>query len=194
MWITLSRHEKIHCEKLAIKLCEAHNKEKTIDFVKTYSGLMAEFAVIKFFNYTLNADPKIEFNTTFINGGDGGIDFNFGGLTWNVKSTSENYFETNHLLQGTHQIVFGVRSEKEKGFLLLGFIPVSRLARDKIISTSEFAMPMLIRTGFRKYLSDHKRRYDPNALSEFEQVGSTMALVASKLKRNLDPIDEIGKS
>ena len=100
--------------------------------MQTLGGLYAEFAAVKYFNYTLGATPAIEFNTKYINGGDGGFDFEFCGIKFDVKSSRTGKIELEHVRYSKADAIIGVRrmglSERGHQFDIFGFIPVSRIA------------------------------------------------------------------
>jgi len=87
----LSREEYAFIRGVALKLSATHlrlvssNVEESEKFERTYFGLCAEYATIKFFKYHLGYIGPLVFNTYYPNGFDGGWDFKIEGVKFDVK-------------------------------------------------------------------------------------------------------------
>ncbi len=93
-------------------------------FEATYAGLAAELAVIKFINGELGAMPPLEFNTRYINGGDGGSDFKLApGDTFDVKSWIEDA-QLNHVKRTKAKYLVGVFKDGNT-YNIRGFAPAA---------------------------------------------------------------------
>jgi hypothetical protein len=128
MEIELTREECRRVDSVALSLSEFwHKGSKTERYIQTLSGLLAEFAAIKYLNDTLGATPRIEFNTNYQDGGDGGFDFRFiNGMTWDSKSTSGETIPRAHC-RTKAQIVVGSMKCGFGRYEVWGFLPASRL-------------------------------------------------------------------
>lgn len=128
--VTLTRCERREARLVASQL-SAHHAKTTLETIKTISGIYAEYAAIKYFNYEMGASPRIKFNTEYNNGGgDGGVDFSFPDekCTWDVKSTNKATFTKEYLQKTKAKFIIGVING-DQTFSVVGFVPVSQLAK-----------------------------------------------------------------
>src|SRR5690554_4683368 len=97
--MTLATNEKRVVRRVALDLA-LHWDADPVALAQTILGLYGEYAVVKYLNQRLGANPPILFNAEYRNGGDGGFDFEFPhkGVTWDVKTTNQRVFKKDHLL------------------------------------------------------------------------------------------------
>lgn len=137
--IKLNRVDFRTAKPTALALAEFWHNENNSEKYPILEGIFAEYAAIKYLNEYLGATPKIEFNTVYVNGGDGGFDFKFiDKLKWDVKSTSSEAIPGKLLSATSADIVVGVQRIKGFKFDIWGFIPVSRINPEREYRESDF--------------------------------------------------------
>lgn len=92
-------------------------------------GLLGEFAIVKYFNYDMCSREKVEFNTSYVGGGDGGYDFEIKGVKFDAK-TLPNDGAKGWIVRKTksHIVVFSrFRMETDRGYIfkIMGWMPAS---------------------------------------------------------------------
>lgn len=117
---------------VAHKLAKHHKQDPE----QTLLGLLAEFAAILHFNYHLGATNPLALNTTYTNGGDGGIDFRVGAMTFDAKLMKQGKLETDYCKNSRADIIVCMTSGgyirgHGEVFQCPGWIPKSRINFNK---------------------------------------------------------------
>jgi len=113
------------------------------------SGMFAEMAVVKYFNESLGATPKIRFNTEYLEGRDGGFDFKCIGLKFDVKNDNSGKIRTANALKTSADVIIGTtrlrESKNRYTYGIFGFIPVTRIKRhQEFLVQADFADLLLL--------------------------------------------------
>jgi hypothetical protein len=130
--MTLDRRDFEIINEAAHNLATQHFKGKNWDrlIATTFKGLKAEYAAIKFMNYKLGAVTRIPFRVEYKDGRDGGIDFTFQGVNFDVKHAMNGLFSWRNVLRtGSHIIIFASSDSEISGnqVEILGFAPMALL-------------------------------------------------------------------
>lgn len=169
--ISLHRGDYRKVRPTALTLAEHWQSDPKSKMDLTLEGLFAEYAVIKYFNQNLGAVPTINFNTQYSNGGDGGFDFKFPeDLSWDVKSTTKDFFLIEHLSKTKANCVIGVRRMTHSSYDIWGFIPTSRFDGRKKFSRNDFRDLAFLKRAFPDKFVERGNVIE--RYSEFDQVGS----------------------
>lgn len=157
-----------------------------IPFKQTLSGLYAEYAVIKYFNYRMGANPQIVFRTEYVNGGDGGFDFEFMGVKWDVKSSKEDFIPKERALKTKAHVIIGVQTIGKGLFDVWGFIPISRIKSVGAINLRKVDMQPLpiLMTEKRWFNIDYMR--DEQVSSDLTRVDTQVIGALMTMHTNMD--------
>lgn len=127
--VELSSQEQTLAKQVADMLHEYHGGE----YGQTEMGIKAEAAAIKYFNLILLAREPITFNTKYQHGRDGGVDFHFNGVAFDVKY-AKNFpsdgIPTSRLRATSAQILIIASEASGLGccrFIIEGMISASKL-------------------------------------------------------------------
>lgn len=132
MIVNLTEHEERSVEEFALTLAKVHETEdmsrevKEENNRKSVAGFLAEAAAIKCMNDVIRASERILFNQNYNErGGDGGVDFTFAGITFDVKSAPRGEgIPASRLRASTADMIILVNSlGKFKGWIVYGFVP-----------------------------------------------------------------------
>lgn len=177
--VRLAKKERRQVRSIAFRLAEYH-KSDSIQTRKAISGLQAEYAVIKFLNYELGAHPKIEFNTEYSDGGDGGFDFAWpdSKCTWDVKSTMKTY-EKNYLTNTKAKFIIGVKKSGLGRFYIDGFMPTAKAKDSTSITSSSFVSLYRLQGIFPdNFIGPRSRPYGDEVETAGEILEDRLGLIA----------------
>lgn len=174
---------------VAFALYEHWKQKKESSFGAIFNGISCEYAVIKYINETMGANPAIPFNEKYIDGKDGGIDFKFpDDMSWDVKSSTMPYLNPNYALKTKAQVVCGVQKLPRCLYKIMGFAPLQKLFGLNDIKEEDFLPIEALMRLFPAFFSDknivggsENRKYT----SHFEKIGKLIPDAVASIKLRL---------
>lgn len=189
--ITLSRQEKSDVSRVAGELAESWGGSQA-DWAKTFSGLGAEMAVIKFFNQRLGAVPRLELNAIYENGGDGGFDFRHPkDLKWDVKSSTGD-FDSEYVKKTKADCVVFVGklpgAYKMLGFALVSKLPDGQITQAQILENGAgriaFTLETIVKLYPASFSSQRRQALYNDSSSRMEQISPIVASVMRHIAKS----------
>lgn len=105
-YVKLTIKERDLCVDTAQKLYVIHGKGGVAKLRNIIIGLLAEYAAIKYFNFYLGALYPIPFRTEYNEwGGDGGFDFAYCRMRWDVKFSRDHKIPLERLVRSTSEMI-----------------------------------------------------------------------------------------
>jgi hypothetical protein len=134
MILELQAEEVAVAKEVTLEIMQQFNQKDLETYKRTFNGIMAEIAGLRFFNDCLGHTPLLKLNRDYSNNGDGGFDFKFpdAKTLWDVKSTTKDYFIKEHLTKTKAHFILAVQKLKKRQFEIIGFCPVNRIKTEKI--------------------------------------------------------------
>ena len=125
--VNLTRADINYAEKVISKQVMLWAKKEQFEVFEIRNGLLAEYAVTKYFNETLGAVPRVEFRVNYVDGKDGGFDFQHHGVTYDVKESRTGIFTRAQLRKTSAQVIVATKLITPEKVEIFGYCPVSKL-------------------------------------------------------------------
>ncbi len=198
--VQLTEHEEQSVRAFAIALSKMHETEgmsedqKKSERLKSIAGFLAEAAAIKCINDVIRANERILFNQDYNErGGDGGVDFTFAGMTFDVKSSPRGEgIPASRIRASTADLIILVNSlGKFKGWIVYGFVPRTKFLMSgakELKATDCLWIGMLRQILPHKFLNADAKKYKRNPINYY--ASSIMENGHMRLKINGEELSD----